>query len=446
LGYVESELTVNIFTTNVRRSGVRKSSYQFRFAQFINSCKIVFYNSTMVLLFLAILGSYSHAQTTVILPRDPGRTIDLSAFTGKTYLQVMESPGDGIFSKTNFDDNSPVTIVTGAQIVQIINQLDSRVGQKLFGLFKNGESDFRIIIANIQGQSLSPQQIRSALLPYITNLVDPNRANIALDSSAGLALLASGSGTLVLINPNGYFYNVGYQTPIVKSGRSFGTAPGRSLLDPSDKDYLTEMDAYLKGITPDELNSIYEAILEVLTKSDGSKLSSLSSSAQVMAIDFFTIYTPELDRHVMVNLDAQKDPWEIDIAEVTLLTAYGAASGMVMKNGSLVPGTAADYCSAGAIGDARGDFTKLGAIITAFEVGQHPDVIQAIVDLTPIQDTEILSAIGGDVFRRLLVFLNRIEFKDSVQSHAEALTNAMVQLLKQVRLDQSQITQYVKTQ
>ena len=148
----------------------------------------------------------------------------------------------------------------------------------------------------------------------------------------------------------------------------------------------------------------------------------------------------------MVNLDVQKDPWEIDIAEVTLLTTYGAASEMVMKNGSLVPGTAADYGSAGAIGDARGDFTKLGALITAFEVGQYPDVIQAIVDLTPIQDAEILSAIGGDIFRRLFVFLNRIEFQDSVQSHPDALTNAMVQLLTQVRLDQSQITQYIKAQ
>jgi hypothetical protein len=355
----------------------------------------------MALIVLGILG-YSRAQTTVILPRDSGRTIDLSAFIGRTYLQVMESAGDGIFSKTNFDDNSPVTIADAAQIVQIINQLDSAVGQKLFVLFKNGESDFRSIIANIQGQSLSPQQIRSVLLPYITNLNDPNRANIALDSSAALALLASGSGTLVLISPSGYFYNVGYQTPIVKSGRSFGAAPGRSLLDPSDSHYLTEMDTCLKGATPDELNSTYQAILEVLTKSDASKLSSLSSCAQVVAIDFLTIYTAELDRHVMVNLDVQKDPWEIDIAEVTLLTSYGAASGMVMKNGSLVPGTAADYGSAGAIGDARRDFTKLGTLVTAFEVGQRPDLIQAIMDVTPIQDAEILSAVGGDVFRRLL--------------------------------------------
>jgi hypothetical protein len=437
---------VSIFT-NVRQSGARKSSYQFRFAhQYIKSCITLFHSSTIVLIVLGTLGSYSRAQTTVILPRDSGRTIDLSAFIGRTYLQVVESAGDGIFSKTNFDDNSPVTIADAERIVQIINQFDNAVGQKLFGLFKNGESDFRSIIANIQGQLLSPQQIRSALLPYIINLSDPNRANIALDSGAALALLASGSGTLVLVSSSGYFYNVGYQTPIVKSGRSFGVAPGRSLLDPSDSHYLTEMDTCLKGATSDELNSTYQAILEVLTKSDGSKLSSLSSCAQVMAIDFLTIYTAELDRHVMVNLDVQKDPWEIDIAEVTLLTSYGAASGMVMKNGSLVPGTAADYGSAGAIGDARGDFTKLGVLITAFEVGQHPDLIQAIVNLTPIQDSEILSAIDGDVFRRLLVFLNRIEFQDLVQSHPDALTSAMVQLLIQVRLDQSQITQYVKAQ
>jgi hypothetical protein len=332
--------------------------------------------------------------------------------------------------------------------MQTINQLDSKVGQRVFGLFKNGESDFLTIITHIQGQSLTPQQIRNALSPYIANLIDPSHANVALDSAATLALLASGSGTLVLINPNAYFYNVGYEAPVVKSGRSFGAAPGRALLDPSDREYLTEMEACLKGATPEQINSIYEAILEFLTKSDGSKLPNLSSCAQVMTIDFFTIYTAELIRHVMVNLDVQKDPWEIDIAEVTLLTDYGAASGLVMKNGSLVTGTAADYyaqgASGGGIGDTRRDFTRLGALITAFEAEQHPDLIQAVVDLTPIQDAEILSAIGSDVFRRFVVFLNRIEFQDAVQGHPDTLSNAMVQLLTQVRLDQSQITQYVQ--
>ena len=64
--------------------------------------------------------------------------------------------------------------------MQTINQFDSKVRQKLFGLFKNGENDFRSIVARIQGQSLNPQQIRSALSPYITNLTDPSHANIAM--------------------------------------------------------------------------------------------------------------------------------------------------------------------------------------------------------------------------------------------------------------------------
>jgi hypothetical protein len=119
-----------------------------------------------------------------------------------------------------------------------------------------------------------------------------------------------------------------------------------------------------------------------------------------------------------------------------------------MKNGSLVPGTAADYyaqgASGGGIGDTCADFTKLGALITAFEAEQHPDLVQAVVDLTPIQDTQILSVIGNDVFRRVLVFLNRIEFQGAVQEHPDALRNAMLQLLNQILLDQNQITQYVQ--
>lgn len=152
-------------------------------------------HSVLLIFFLVAVGSYPRAQVTsgntptVILPRDTDRTISLSAFAGKTYLQVMDSVGDGIFSKINVDDNSPVTIATADQIVQTINQFDSKVGQKLFGLFKNGENDFRSIVARIQGQSLNPQQIRSALSPYITNLTDPSHANIALDAISTLLYL-----------------------------------------------------------------------------------------------------------------------------------------------------------------------------------------------------------------------------------------------------------------
>jgi hypothetical protein len=123
-----------------------------------------------------------------------------------------------------------------------------------------------------------------------------------------MALLASGSGTLVTIDPENYFYNVGYQRPNVKSGRSYAVAQGRSLLDPSDKDYLSEMADYLKPSSTTDASSFFAAILKVLTSCDSSGFAALPANAQVVATDFVTIYTAELERHVMVNLAPNTHP------------------------------------------------------------------------------------------------------------------------------------------
>jgi len=388
---------------------------------------------------------------TVLLPRGADRTIDLSSLVGQTFLQAMQAGGSGIFDKTDADDGASVTIANADEIVQDVNQFDSKVSQQVFGMFKNGQADFHSVMSQIQGKSFSPQTIRNGVRPFISssNLKPTANPNIAVDASADMALLVSGSGTLVKINAANYFYNVGYQKPIVKSGRSYAVAQGRSLLDPSDKNYLTEMTAYLKpAITPD-FSPFYTAILKVLTNCDSSDFAALPASGQVTGTDFLAIYTAELERHVMVNLVPSQHPWEIDLAEVTFLTSYGAPSGMVMKNGSLVPGTAVAYFAVGAtgsgIGETRKDFVKLASRITAFESDphHHPELIKAIVDLTPIHDQKILAQVKDDVIRRFLVYLNRPEFQSTIQSNSSDFVSAMVAFLKQVNADNTQITQYI---
>ena len=385
------------------------------------------------------------------LPRDPARTINVTDFAGGPYLRAMQSPSQGIFDKTVADDSASVQIAGVDQIVNVINSLDPSIHQKLYGLFRNGEQDFRSVVGNIQGKSLNPQQIRNALAPYVTQtlLKNPSEVNIALDTCATLALLASGSGTLVVINKDDYFYNVGYEKPVVKSGRSYGATASRAILDASDRYYLTEMDLYLRPATTSNIAPFYQALFSFLTKSEGSQVGGLDSAGQVVATDLLTIYTAELLRHLMVNLVVTKDPWEIDVAEVTLLTAYGAASGRVMKNGQLVAGTAADYYGLGAsgsgIGETRADFMALAEKITTFENSAqgHPDLVQKIIDLTPIQDAGILTAVDGDVFRRFLVFLNRPELESKVTSNADALSQAMTNLVLQIQVDQGNISKFI---
>ena len=412
--------------------------------------------SGSALIAFLLIGNIRSASTssptgTVLLPRGADRTIDLSSFAGQTYLQAMQASGSGIFDKTQADDGANVTIASADQIVADVNQFDSKVSQQVFGMFKNGQADFQSVMSKVQGKSFSPQTMRGGIHPFISrsNLKASASPNIAVDASADMALLASGSGTLVTIDPANYFYNLGYQKPNVKSGRSYAVASGRALLDPSDRDYLTEMAAYLKPVTTPDAGPFYTAILKVLTSCNTSDYATLPAPAQVTATDFLAIYTAELDRHLMVNLVPSTHPWEIDLAEVTFLTSYGAPSGMVMKNGSLVPGTAVAYFAVGTsgsgIGETRKDFVKLGTQITTFESGpqQHPELVNAIVNLTPISDSKLLFQVKGDVIRRYLVYLNRSEFQSNVQSHSSDLVNAMVRFLKQINTDNGQITQYI---
>jgi len=285
--------------------------------------------------------------------------------------------------------------------------------------------------------------MRATVQPYIAHLKNPSQANIALDRVYELSLLASASGTLVQIDANNYFYNVAYQIPIVQSGRSYGIGPGRGLLDQSDSGYLKELDSYLKPSETSDVISFYKALLQVMTQSNSSFVSSLTSLGQVVSTDFLTIYTAELIRHNMVNLDVNKDPWEVDIGEVTFLTDYGAASGMVMVDGKLIPGEANVY-GLKAIGDARKDFTSLAKQITSFENANHPDLVAAVESLTPIPDQTIAGAVNGDVFRRLFVYLNRPEYQNDIQVNSTRILDAMDALLNQVRADNSQITAYIQ--
>jgi hypothetical protein len=408
-----------------------------------------------LIVFLVISTIYAddsgHPDGAVLLPRGPDRTIDLSSIVGQTFVQAMQAGESGIFDKTDTDDGTAITVVNADEIVQDVNQFDSKVSQQVLGMFKNGQADFHSVMSKIQGKSFSPQTIRNGVRPFISssNLKPTANPNIAVDASADMALLASGSGTLVKIDSANYFYNLGYEKPIVKSGRSYGVAQGRSLLDPSDKNYLTEMTAYLNPSTTPDFTPFYTAILKVLTNCDPSEVAALPAPGQVTATDFLTIYTAELERHVMVNLVPSQHPWEIDLAEVTFLTSYGAPSGMVMKSGSLVPGTAVAYFAVGAtgsgIGETRKDFVKLASRITAFESDphHHPELINAIVNLTPIHDQKILTQVKGDIIRRFLVYLNRPEFQSSIQSHPSDFVNAIVAFLKQINADNGQITQYI---
>jgi len=70
----------------------------------------------------------------VLLPRGADRTIDLAGFVGQTYLQAMLAQGSGIFDKTGGGDRAAVTISNADEVGKAVNQFDSKVSNKVFGM------------------------------------------------------------------------------------------------------------------------------------------------------------------------------------------------------------------------------------------------------------------------------------------------------------------------
>jgi hypothetical protein len=165
---------------------------------------------------------------------------------------------------------------------------------------------------------------------------------------------------------------------------------------------------------------------------------------QVVFVDFVSVYTAELERHEMAGLGLRA-PWGIDYGEVTLVADYGAASGMVMEEGEFRPGTAQAYAQKGSIGNVREEFGRLSRLITAYlrEPGHAPQLVDRLVDLTPISDSALAASVQGNIYRRVLTYLNMRSAAPEAQAHADEISEATVALLDFVRNDQADITAFV---
>jgi hypothetical protein len=103
--------------------------------------------------------------------------------------------------------------------------------------------------------------------------------------------------------------------------------------------------------------------------------------------------------------------------------------------------------SGSGIGETRVSFTKLAKLITSYgsASGHHPALVNTIMTMTPITEPTVANAVKGDVIRRFLMYMSRPEFEIKIQGHSSDYVNAMLALLQQIKTDNAQITQYVKT-
>jgi hypothetical protein len=252
-------------------------------------------------------------------------------------------------------------------------------------------------------------------------------------------LIAEGAGVAIRIDARNYVFNIGYNDGSdakndVKSGRSYGVGPTGSESDPSDLAYLTELEAYLKS-EPAATGDFVEALMKVITNCDASGWSKLSEAGQIVATDFVAIYTAELDRHLMVNLDPKTHPWEIDLAAATFVSIFDAQSGLLMKNGALVEGSIKDWWAKGqvgsGIGETRRDRLALQQLIAKSEASS--DEAGAIAQL-------IGASADADLIQGVLLYLNSSNAPaDMTGGQGEQLTAQLRSYLVNVQSHAGQI-------
>jgi hypothetical protein len=376
------------------------------------------------------------------------KSLELSDFKGNSFFQMM-SISDGVKSALDADENQDFNIATLAEIQAAKTHFDPSVYAKVTGLFTDGEAGFEKLVGMLVGQTATPSSMAGVIGKALETpglLKSQSAIGLAAVTIAPFLSMSSGAGTVVHIDGQNAYYNFGYKAGStdptelakdVKSGRSFGASAGHAALDASDIYYLKELDALL-GATSDA-SGFYRSMLSVLVSCDSSQYSTLSADAQTVSTDFFAIYTAELDRNLMTGLKLH--PWENDLAEVTLLSAYGNRAGMVEKSGQLVEGSAVEYFGVGqngsGIGETRKDRMALQLSVSNAERSLHPELLTAI-------DQLIGTRSGQDVMHGFMIFINDPNNQAALASHSEQLVKAMTDFLSALSNDANLITQRIQ--
>jgi hypothetical protein len=228
----------------------------------------------------------------------------------------------------------------------------------------------------------------------------------------------------------------------IRSGRSFGVSDERRALDPSTNQYLKEMNNVAKSA---DLGDYYRAIFRLLFAADPSGIIALKGQTQTAAMDFLTIYTAELDRNIMLDLNNDFNPWQVDLAEVTMLAAYVANAGMLSINGNFVQGSTSSYylynkeLNEGGVGFTREDRLKLSAAISQYMWIQRREVTKNLAHAIGAHPEQ-----QGDVIHQLGSLLNDPAKMHDVLQHADEITEAATRFLLEIA-DQSMMDNFTKS-
>lgn len=271
---------------------------------------------------------------------------------------------------------------------------------------------------------------------------------------ATLYALTSGLGVKVKIDDYNYNYHVLYKTgktnpsEEVMSGRSFASSPISKAQDATDPEYLRDLEKYLKS-TPDS-RAFYKAMILALANNDPSGWKNITAEGQKVLSDFLTVYTAEADRHLMVNLKDGIHPWEIDLAAVTVVSAFSIETGRVVVGGKALelnlgswfapsPNNRPGGPQRSGIGITRNDRKLLQKSIQKYELqtSQGKKLIAAIYDIIGNNENR------DDVIQGVFEFLSQPKTPDSLGVKAENLADLFSEYIQVIRTDSRKILELI---
>ncbi len=307
----------------------------------------------------------------------------------------------------------------------------------MLGAFDDGEAGLRALVKKLEGQTFTPESMVSVVRSAY-------RGDGNVFALAHFLAMASGAGTLVRVDAENYFYNFGYrdgsESDDVKSGRSYGAGPGHAANDASDIFYLNELEQSLQQ--DEHPDAFYRTFLQVLTATDTSGYNRLNDRQQTVATDLLAIYTAELDRHLMVDLNPAKHPWENDLAEATFVALFNTESGLMYQDGALVKAPLRQHwakstvSNRSGIGITRNDRRALQQKISVYLREYHAEEVAELEEI-------IGTRRDGDIFRALMEFINNAGTQSRVKANAKKITDTFVSLLEKTKAEAGDIVNFV---
>jgi hypothetical protein len=385
-------------------------------------------------------------------------SFDLSDFRGQTYLQFMTK---AVKPAMDHVATNGYEVGSADDVVAAYNAADKKIKGRVNGAW-GGLSNVKSIADELSGTVVNlnnlPGKIRS---------VDSGVDAYGLSTFLGLA---SGGGVAIKYADNNFGLNVHYDTTDERSGRSFGVGPTRGANDASDKNYLEDLQDFVRH-TPDNAPEFFETLFHALLDSDTSNYDAVEAEGQTVLTDFLAVFTAEQARNLM---DGKVSPhWDAALLEVTLLSAFHAGQEEVAlfyqnpktKKTSFTSETLRqtpckvpvskqraamrDYwqfsrnitdpgnCNRSGINITKNEFRRLGERITRYMFAKHADVAGNVRDAMKTSYTK-------NLFYSLSYYL--IDDDAPAQysrAEVDAVANAWVEFLRIVTDEAEQITEFI---